>query len=148
MLCNFGSIFGTNCHDIGHYTFLRYSANIARQYRAGIDDIGNNTRPNKSYTISNSFSFSGPCSYIDAWGIDASLFLGNNRLKFLRPLGYIYMIFWGWEWDNGSKVYGKEKRSHTSNIRLIMTVIYRSTSTVEHSDPFSGHPVYFITWQS
>jgi len=39
---------GKNCHDIGSYT-LRLSANIEEQYRAGLDHIGNNTRPNISY---------------------------------------------------------------------------------------------------
>jgi len=52
-------ILGKNCHDIGSYT-LRLSANIAEQYRAGLDHIGNNTRPNISYTLSNLFTFSEP----------------------------------------------------------------------------------------
>jgi len=42
-------ILGKNCHDIGSYTLIRLSANIAEQYRAGLDHIGNNTRPNISY---------------------------------------------------------------------------------------------------
>ena len=77
---NIGPILGTNCHDIGYYTFLRYSANIAEQYRAEIYDIGNNTRPNKSslYSFKFTYIFRNAATLMPE-GIDVSLFLGDNR---------------------------------------------------------------------
>jgi len=60
------TILGKNCHDInGSYT-LRLSANIAEQYRAGLDHIGNNTRPNISYIRFQIYLHFQNRSYIEA----------------------------------------------------------------------------------